>query len=244
MRPIVFHVGLSAATELLPKSTGQVRPSDRLTRPTDVDKPSRSRLASRPGRGHPRPVPSGWQGKRIKHATLAFAGCLVGLASSSSLAAGELRGRILAENKAVSGATVSAVPFESPFEEARREARAEKPPAPVASVTTRPDGFVGLSMATSDSNGRFALEDLEPRPYQVSFQKAAYQAETRELTPAEQSDVVIEPKRGEGVGVVAKDGIYSTPLRTLVAACSTQRACPLSRAASRSTARARVRFLH
>jgi protocatechuate 3,4-dioxygenase beta subunit len=79
----------------------------------------------------------------------------------------------------------------------------------------RGSGYVAMSMATSDSNGRFALEDLEPRPYQVSVQKAAYQAETRELTAAEQSDVVIELRRGEGVGVVAKDGIYLTPLRTL-----------------------------
>jgi hypothetical protein len=76
-------------------------------------------------------------------------------------------------------------------------------------------GFMSLSMATSDSNGRFALEDLEPRLYHVSFQKAAYQAETRELNAAEQSDVVIELRRGEGVGVVAKDGIYLTPLRAL-----------------------------
>ncbi|HKC13032.1 MAG TPA: carboxypeptidase-like regulatory domain-containing protein, partial [Vicinamibacteria bacterium] len=83
----------------------------------------------------------------MKHATLACAGCLLGLASSSSLAAGELRGRILAENKAVPGATVAAVPFQSPFEEARRETRDEKSPGPVASVTTRPDGTFVLSLA-------------------------------------------------------------------------------------------------
>jgi hypothetical protein len=75
--------------------------------------------------------------------------------------------------------------------------------------------FIAMSMATSDSGGRFALEDLEPRLYHVSVRKAAYQAETRELTAAEQSDVVIELRRGEGVGVVAKDGIYLTPLRAL-----------------------------
>src|SRR5258708_36626204 len=83
----------------------------------------------------------------MKHATLACAGCLLGLASSSSLAAGELRGRILAENKAVPGATVAAVPFQSPFEEARRETRDEESPGPVASVKTRPDGPFVLSVA-------------------------------------------------------------------------------------------------
>jgi protocatechuate 3,4-dioxygenase beta subunit len=87
--------------------------------------------------------------------------------------------------------------------------------AQVRIVDQQGSGFVAMSMATSDSNGRFALEDLEPRPYHVSVQKAAYQAETKELTAAEQSDVVIELRRGEGVGVVAKDGIYLTPLRAL-----------------------------
>jgi len=77
-------------------------------------------------------------------------------------------------------------------------------------------GFMGMSAATSDSSGRFALEDLEAKPYRVTVQKAAYQTETKTLTAADPSgDVVIELKRGEGIGVVAKDGIYGVPLRNL-----------------------------
>ena len=68
----------------------------------------------------------------------AFAVSCLGLAAAAS--AGELRGRILADDKPVAGATVSAVPFESPFEEARREARREEPGKALATATTRPDG--------------------------------------------------------------------------------------------------------
>jgi hypothetical protein len=39
-----------------------------------------------------------------------------------------------------------------------------------------------MNMATTDSSGRFAFEDLEPSRYRVSFEKPAYQIESRELT--------------------------------------------------------------
>jgi Carboxypeptidase regulatory-like domain len=77
-------------------------------------------------------------------------------------------------------------------------------------------GFMGMNATSSDSNGRFALEDLEPKAYPVAVQKPAYQAETKVLTAADPSgDLVIELKRGEGIGVVARDGIYGVPLRSL-----------------------------
>ncbi len=72
-----------------------------------------------------------------------------------------------------------------------------------------------VNMATTDSSGRFAFEDLEPRLYRVSFQKPAYQVETRELTAAEESDVRVEMRRGEGIALEARDGIFATPLRGL-----------------------------
>jgi protocatechuate 3,4-dioxygenase beta subunit len=78
-------------------------------------------------------------------------------------------------------------------------------------------GFMGMNASPSDSNGRFALEDLEPRAYRVVVQKAAYQTETKTLTAADPSgDIVIELRRGEGIGVVARDGIYGVPLRSLM----------------------------
>jgi protocatechuate 3,4-dioxygenase beta subunit len=76
-------------------------------------------------------------------------------------------------------------------------------------------GMRFVNVATTDSSGRFGFEDLEPRRYRVSFQKAAYQVETRELTAAEESDVRVEMRRGEGIALEARDGIFATPLRGL-----------------------------
>jgi hypothetical protein len=76
-------------------------------------------------------------------------------------------------------------------------------------------GMRFVSMAATDSSGRFAFEDLEPGSYRVSFQKPAYQVETRELTAAEESDLRVEMRRGEGIGLEARDGIFATPLRGL-----------------------------
>ena len=73
-------------------------------------------------------------------------------------------------------------------------------------------GFACLPM----QNPRLALEELEPKAYRVTVQKPAYQTETKSLTAAEPSgDHVIELKRGEGIGVVARDGVYGVPLRNL-----------------------------
>ncbi len=108
----------------------------------------------------------------------------------------------------------------------------EAPPARLAGTVVeadsgRPLGDVGIrledegggmrfvSMATTDSSGRFAFEDLEPGSYRVSFQKPAYQVETRELTAAEESDLRVEMRRGEGIALEARDGIFATPLRGL-----------------------------
>jgi hypothetical protein len=69
---------------------------------------------------------------------------------------------------------------------------------------------------TTDSSGRFAFEDLEPKRYRVSFQKPAYQVETRELTASEDAaELRVEMRRGEGIAVEARDGILATPLRGL-----------------------------
>ena len=76
-------------------------------------------------------------------------------------------------------------------------------------------GMRFVNMATTDSAGRFAFEDLEPKRYRVSFQKPAYQVETRELQAAEDVDVRVELRRGEGVALEARDGLFGTPLRGL-----------------------------
>ena len=108
----------------------------------------------------------------------------------------------------------------------------EAPPARISGVVVeaesgRPLSEVGVriedggpgtrfvTMVTTDSSGRFSFEDLEPRTYRVAFQKAAYQADTRELVASEGADVRVELRRGEGIGIEARDGIFATPLRGL-----------------------------
>jgi protocatechuate 3,4-dioxygenase beta subunit len=77
-------------------------------------------------------------------------------------------------------------------------------------------GFRFASVARSDSSGRFALEDIEPRSYVLTFQKPAYETETREESAAEDAEVRVEMRRGEGLGLLARDGIFGTPLRGLM----------------------------
>ena len=108
----------------------------------------------------------------------------------------------------------------------------EAPPARLAGTVVEADsgralGDVGVrieedgggmrfaSMASTDSSGRFTFEDMEPKRYRVTFQKPAYQVETKELTAAEESDLRVELRRGEGIAIEAKDGIFATPLRGL-----------------------------
>ena len=60
--------------------------------------------------------------------------------------AGELRGRLLLGERPAVGVTVSAVPYETPLEEARREARGTPPPHPLATATTGADGSFVLTV--------------------------------------------------------------------------------------------------
>ena len=66
------------------------------------------------------------------------------LALPASTAAGALSGRISLEGKPVAGALVSAIPFEEPLVKARREARGEAEPAPLATATSGRDGAFTL----------------------------------------------------------------------------------------------------
>jgi protocatechuate 3,4-dioxygenase beta subunit len=109
----------------------------------------------------------------------------------------------------------------------------EAPPARISGIVVEADGGRPLSdvavrieeggagprfvtMATTDSSGRFTFEDLEPRSYRVAFQKPAYEADTRELVASESSEVRVELRRGEGIGIEARDGLFATPLRGLL----------------------------
>src|SRR6185436_4369309 len=73
--------------------------------------------------------------------------------------------------------------------------------------------------SATDSNGRFAIEDLEPKAYTLTARRAGFQYEKRQFTAAEagSDELVIELQRGEGIGVQARDGIFGVPLRGLQA---------------------------
>jgi hypothetical protein len=85
---------------------------------------------------------------------------------------------------------------------------------PLAGVNVgveNPDGgWMGSS--NSDSDGRFAIENLQPIRYRVHVRKTAYQQKVLQLQAAETSDVVIELERGEGIAIEARDARYGTPL--------------------------------
>lgn len=60
------------------------------------------------------------------------------------LAAGEVRGRVTKEGRPFAGASIAAVPFEPPLEQARRDARKEPAPAALAETRSGPDGTFRL----------------------------------------------------------------------------------------------------
>jgi hypothetical protein len=69
--------------------------------------------------------------------------------------------------------------------------------------------------ATSDSSGRFLFDGLEPRSYKLGARKPGYQSTSLEVSASEEGDVTVELRRGEGLAVVVRDGVYGTPLRSL-----------------------------
>ena len=68
------------------------------------------------------------------------------LAAHSPAAAAPFRGKVVLDGKPVAGATVVAAPEEEPLEAARRQARGEPEPGPLATVTTPATGEFALSV--------------------------------------------------------------------------------------------------
>lgn len=70
--------------------------------------------------------------------------------------------------------------------------------------------------ATTDSAGLFEIEDLEPGPATLTARKPGYETAVRPIDVQESgSETTLELRRGEGIGLVARDGVYGTPLREL-----------------------------
>ncbi len=87
-------------------------------------------------------------------------------------------------------------------------------PLSEASVEVQdPEPGLGRGMMTmTDTSGRFHLDGLDPKAYRLVVHKPAYQTETRDVTAGE-DEVRVELRRGEGIGLVVRDGILGTPLR-------------------------------
>jgi hypothetical protein len=87
----------------------------------------------------------------------------------------------------------------------------------VTSTDTSAGAFV--RSVTTDSNGTFLLADIDPTSYAVNVRKSGYQFSKRDVTAAEQGTdtLTFELTRGDGIGVVGRDGLYGVPLRGLLA---------------------------
>jgi len=75
------------------------------------------------------------------------------LVLSAPAGAGEIRGRILVADRAdkpALGVTISAVPWETPGDEARREMKGSEPPKPIASATSGADGSFVLAVPPAE----------------------------------------------------------------------------------------------
>ncbi len=100
-----------------------------------------------------------------------------------------------------------------------------KTPLPDAVVTVTPSdpnaapaGGRQARSATTDSNGAFQITDLDPAGYTVNVQKPDYLFDKRDVTAAEQGTdaLTFELNRGQGIGVVGRDGVYGVPLHGLM----------------------------
>ena len=99
------------------------------------------------------------------------------------------------------------------------DATTHQPLADVVVQATARTATRGPRGATTDSNGRFSLEDLEASPYTLVARKSGYQVETREVTPVESGgdDLVVELTRGTGIAIEVRDASFGVPLRAVQA---------------------------
>ena len=96
---------------------------------------------------------------------------------------------------------------------ARRSSRSPTP-ASRRTSTAAPSGRPGF--ATSDSNGRFFVDDVEPGAYTLTLRRSGYQEASDKASATDEGGDAgtIEMTRGEGLELQVRDGIYQIPLRS------------------------------
>ncbi len=95
---------------------------------------------------------------------------------------------------------------------------ATKQPLADARITANLEGTPSArpGFATSDSNGRFFVDDLEPGSYKLTLRRSGYQEAGNAASATEGGGDAgtIEMTRGDGLEVRVRDGIYQIPLRS------------------------------
>ncbi len=158
------------------------------------------------------------------------------LALALPASAGEIRGRLLVSDRGdrpAAGVTVSAVAWETPGEEARREAKAGAAPKPFAAVTTGADGSFALAVPAEPGKEKlFRVQAEGAGVVPVLFEDVYDASETEDLgehvlsraekisgtavdasgAPLAGADVVLEPGGAGGPG----DPAFRTRARTVV----------------------------
>ena len=97
------------------------------------------------------------------------------LVLSAPAGAGEIRGRILVAGRAdkpALGVTISAVPWETPGDEARREMKGGEPPKPIASATSGADGSFVLTVPPAEPGREKLSEKLSEKLFRVRAEGA------------------------------------------------------------------------
>jgi protocatechuate 3,4-dioxygenase beta subunit len=96
---------------------------------------------------------------------------------------------------------------------------ATKQPLADARVLAKPEGSASgrAGSATTDTSGRFFVEDLEPGAHALTLRRTGYEeaGESAEATEAGGDAGTIEMTRGEGLALRVRDGIYQIPLRSV-----------------------------
>jgi hypothetical protein len=83
-------------------------------------------------------------------------------------------------------------------------------------VSTTPASPAGRLVASTDSSGRFAFDDLEDVDYRLTARRSGYEAVTRTVKPTESGeDLRLELKRGSGLAIEAKDAQMGFGLRSV-----------------------------
>lgn len=165
-------------------------------------------------------------------------GCLILalLALALPAAAGEIRGRLLVSDtsdRPAAGVTAAAVPWETPGEEARREAKGGPAPKPFATATTGADGSFALAVPSEPGTAKlFRVTAEGAGVVPVLFEDVYDTAETADLgehllgratkisgtvvdasgAPLAGAEVVLEPGGAGGPG----DPAFRTRSRTFV----------------------------